>query len=227
MVAAQADEDAAREAFRRGAEAAQEERWADSEREFRRAYALSGVSSALFNQAVALRALGRHVEARAAFDALLRDEALDDAVRTQAEELRAQSEVRIATLAISGLAPATDEPRVQLDGEVVHDDGSRPLELAVDEGRHALSVEREGFEPFRWSGEVAPGSTEAIEVRQEALPELTPEVIIVEQPRTPIVQKPWFWVVVGVVVLGGAAALITGLMVGAQLEGQSPVVFDL
>lgn len=225
-----AHEDEAREAFRRGSEAATEERWADSEREFRRAYELSGVTSALYNQAVALRALGRHVEARAAFDVLLQDpDALDPRVREEAERIRREAEARIATLVLAGLGAEGAEVRIALDGEETRDDGSRPLELEVDPGHHALTVERPGFESFRWSGDLEPNAAETIEVSLVALPELTPEVIVVERttPGTSVVEEAWFWVVLAVLVLGAAAGTVTGLMLDAQLEGESVMVFRL
>lgn len=221
--------DEAREAFQRGSEAAQEERWADSEREFRRAYELSGATSALFNRAVALRALGRHVEARDAFDVLLTDaSALDPAVREQVETLRRESAARVARLVLGGLAPPGSAQRVLLDGDDAADEGARPLDLEVDEGHHTLSVEQAGFEPFRWSGDASAGRAVTIDVALIARPEAAPSVVVVEpEPGVDVVEEPWFWIVIGVVVLGAAAGITTGLMLDAQLQPASPLVFEL
>lgn len=219
----------AREAYRRGLEAAEDERWADSERWFGRAYALSDEPSALFNRAVALRALGRYVEARDAFEALLARE-LTEPVRARAHELLAQTRARIARLQLEGLPEATHT--VELDGAPRPDSGERPVVLEVDEGEHALVVGREGFEPYRWRGRVAGEETETLHVV------LTPrevEVVTVEAlprsepppPRRSVLEAPWFWVLVGVAVLGGVAV---GVGVGfseAQVDPASGVVFSL
>jgi len=100
-------QDEAREAFRLGGEAATEERWADSEVWFGRAYALSGAPSALYNRAVALRALGRHVDARDAFRTLLTLD-IDDTVRADAQRLLAEEERRAAATPPPG--ESTPEP---------------------------------------------------------------------------------------------------------------------
>jgi len=216
----------AREAFRRGSEAAAEERWADSERWFRRAYEASGVSSALFNQAVALRALGRHVEARDAFAELLRGE-VDPTVEQTARGLMEQSAARVATIELAGLE-AGEEHGIQLDGVSQVDDGSRPLVLEADEGSHSVLVVRPGYEPYTWSGELAPGATEVVSVELEAVPEQT--VVIRETVRegTSVFEEPAFWIIVGVVLAGTAAAI--GIGVGfdqAQLDPMTEVVFEL
>src|SRR5688500_19004116 len=63
--------DQEREHYVRGLEAARREAWSDAVVHFRLSYELSGTSASLYNLAVALRALGRHRDARDAFDRLL------------------------------------------------------------------------------------------------------------------------------------------------------------
>lgn len=227
--------DEAREAFQRGSEAAQEERWADSEREFRHAYDLSHSTSALFNRAVALRALGRHVEARDAFDTLLSDEgALDPAVREQVTHLRGESAARVARIVLDGLDAPGGRQRILLDGEGAADAGPRPLELEVNEGHHTILVEQSGFDSFRWSGDLSAGGRVTVQVSLLAHAAPTNSVVVVERVREPevpagpsVLEEPWFWILVGLVVLGAAAGTITGLMLDAQLRGESLVVFTL
>lgn len=216
----------AREAFARGSEAAAEERWADSERWFRRAYELSGVSSALFNQAVALRALGRHREARDAFRRLLGQD-IDSAVRDTARDLMEQSAARVATLRLQDLDPDTAHG-VQLDGDPREDDRSRPLVLETDEGRHSVLVVRSGFEPFTWTGQVAAGGSTDVPVALESLPEQ--RVVVRETARegTSVFEEPAFWIVVGAVVALAAAGIVTGVLFDqAQLQPMSGVRIEL
>lgn len=216
----------AREAFALGSEAAAEERWADSERWFRRAYELSGVSSALFNQAVALRALGRHREARDAFRRLLEDD-LDPAVRETATQLMEQSSTRVASVRLQGLDPEAQHG-VQLDGEPRVDDRSRPLVLEADEGTHSVLVVRSGYEPFTWTGAVAAGGEVDVAVELQALPEHTVVVRETVREGTSVFEEPAFWVIVGAVLAVTAAAITTGVLFDqAQLRPMSEVRFEL
>ncbi len=157
--------DAARRAFQEGTEAAETERWADSERAFGRACGLSHASSALFNQAVALRALGRHLEARVAFDQLLgrTDVEVSTELRTSALRLRAESAVRVARLELTGLA--LEVHRIRVDGNQVPDTQARPLRLELSEGWHTIEVSRAGRVPFVASEEFGPGQQHMLRVQ--------------------------------------------------------------
>jgi hypothetical protein len=89
----------ARDLFVRGTSFVENGQWADAITTFSQAYELSGVPPALYNVAFALRALGRHVESRDAFEALLerhRDD-LDPEMRTLSE--RYVEEERFASTA--------------------------------------------------------------------------------------------------------------------------------
>lgn len=215
----------AREAFRLGSEAAAEERWADSERLFRIAYEGSNVPAALFNRAVALRALGRHREARDAFAELLELE-ISDEVRGTATEMHAESVERVGRLTIAGLE--AEAHVVRLDGESVPDDGGRPFAIEADAGRHTLIVERSGYEPFHWSGDVTGGSSVEVPVALVAVPVNTVvrEVPVEREPS--VVEDPLFWVLLlGGVAIAGAAI---GVGVGfdqAQLRPEAMVRFEL
>lgn len=216
----------AREAFRLGSEAAAEERWADSERWFRQAYELSQVASALFNQAVALRALGRHREARDAFASLLEGD-VDAAVRASAEQLMRQSANRVATIQLDGLDDDADHS-VQLDGAPQADEGQRPLTIEADEGSHSILVVRPGYEPFTWSGTAAAGSTVHVEVALEAVPEQTVVVRETVREGVSVFEEPVFWIVVGLVAAAGGAAIGIGVAYDqAQLQPDFGMVFEL
>lgn len=188
------DDDEARTAFREGTEAAETERWADSERAFRRAYALSHAPSALFNRAVALRALGRHVEARDAFDELLAetDAPLESDLRESARTLRAESASRVASLTLTGLTLSPH--RIRLDGRSVNDSMSRPLVFELDEGLHTVEVTREGHTSAVLSEELLPGEKRELRITLSPLPS---SVAPAEKTRKHV----WWWV-------GGAAAVV-------------------
>jgi tetratricopeptide (TPR) repeat protein len=197
----------ARARYSVGNRAVEAGRWADALIEFERAYALSGVPSALFNVATTLRALGRHVEARDAFDQLLSSHPTQDpADRKRALALRQEEQSRIATLQLDNLE-AGHGVSVSIDGHPATDDGARPLVLEIDPGRHALRIERPRYRIFTWKGDLADGDKRAVRVELEVEP-LALVVPPTKPPPAPggVLRSPVFWTIVGVVVVGAGAA---------------------
>jgi hypothetical protein len=199
----------ARARYSVGNRAVEAGRWADALVEFERAYALSGVPSALFNVATTLRALGRHVEARDAFDQLLASHPKQDpADRQRALSLRQEEQGRIATLQLDNL-DAGHDISVSIDGHPAADDGARPLVLEIDPGRHALRIERPRYRIFTWKGDLADGDKRAVRVALEVEP-LAVVVPPAKPPPAPppggVLRSPVFWTIVGVVVVGAGAA---------------------
>jgi hypothetical protein len=197
----------ARARYSVGNRAVEAGRWADALIEFERAYALSGVPSALFNVATTLRALGRHVEARDAFDQLLTSHPKQDpADRKRALALRQEEQGRIATLQLDNLEAGHDVS-VWVDGHPAPDDGARPLVLEVDPGRHALRIERPRYRIFTWKGDLGDGDKRAVRVELEVEP-LAVVVPPIKPPPAPggVLRSPVFWTIVGVVVVGAGAA---------------------
>lgn len=199
----------ARDLFVRGSEDAQAERWADALNAFAEAYRISGIAAALFNAATTLRSVGRYVDARDAFDQLLRDHPdLSEDMRASAEELRRELVGRVAILEVRDLPQVTAS--VRLDGTLREDDGSRPLEVEVDGGRHALQIEVPEFLPFLWEGNVRDGERREIRVVLDPVPEV--------EPSGPNIGKIILWTVVGVLVVGAGVTL--GLLL--REEGLNP-----
>jgi hypothetical protein len=211
-------EDEAREAFLRGTEAAEAERWADSERAFRRAYELSGAPSALFNEAVALRALGRHVQACDAFARLLSlpREVVGDAMRAQAEHLRAESSTRVATLELAGSGLSDAEVRV--DGVLLAPDVPQSR-VPVDEGEHVLIVTRPGQPPFTRRVSVAGGEHARV---------LVPASLPGGSPRSRRARALW-WIAGTVAVVAGAsvAAILATRNDDEPLEPRAVTRFEV
>ncbi len=199
-------EDPARRAFREGTEAAGTERWADSERAFRRAFELSHAASALFNQAVALRALGRHLAACRAFERLLADYPdLSAGLRGPAEKLQRESRTRVGTLELQGLALTAHA--ITVDGQRIEDSLQRPLRIELDEGSHELRISRPAHELFTSRQELRGG-----EQRQVRVALVTSKPQVQEAPRSH--SRLWWWV-------GGAATVVATGAVAAILVQQS------
>lgn len=205
----QAQIDEARRVFVEGAAAVESGRWADAISAFTRAYELSGVPPALYNVAFALRALGRHVEARNAFEALLlrhRDE-LEPEMRQLSETYVGEERSRVARLVLEGLDPELRHD-VRLDGNRVDDHLGRPLEVEADPGQHTVTAQAEGFLPFTWEGRLSDGQRLSVFVELEPLP----------SEGGSIFSSPVFWVITGIVVLAGAAVTGYILYENAQLD---------
>lgn len=197
----------ARARYVSGNRAAQEGRWADAAVDFERAYALTGAPPALFNQAVALRGLGRYADARRALDLLLAQHrsALEGGMLQEALRIRDEVAARTSTLELTGLRDdATYD--VRLDGEPLEDGGERPWQVETDPGVHHLTVQREGFETFTWDGRLVSGEVERVRVVQEPTAGiLTPPPADVAPEEGGVMSSPVFWVVATAVVLAGGA----------------------
>lgn len=178
-------------------------RWADAVDSFSRAYTLTGAASALFNLAYAYRALGRHLEARDTFEALLIDHPdFDTLRRAEAERLRDEVAARITVLSVAGLAPDVDYV-VRLDGTRVDDTGARPLELEADPGEHRLTVRGpQDIEAFDWEDVLDDGDQVTVDYEAQT-----------ERPSGGggILSSPVFWTVLGVVLVGAGVGLGVGL----------------
>ncbi len=195
-----ANRDAAREAFLRGQEAADSGRWSDALREFEQAYLMSGVPTALFNAGMALRALGRHKEARDTFDRLIESHP-DSPATEQARPLRDEEAARVAVLELAGLDPAA-EYELRLDGRRLDTPIETVTEVEVDPGQHGLSAEREGYETFTWEGRLSDGARERVQIVMAEL-----ERRQTTEEGSSIAKSPILWIAVAVVVIGGAVGL--------------------
>ncbi len=206
-----ADLEETRALFIAGASAVQSGRWADAVASFERAYSLSGAPSALYNVGVAFRALGRNVDARDTFDALLarHSAALDPQMRQRATSYRQEVNARIALLLLAGLDPQLHYA-IRLDGRDVGDTGHRPIRVETDPGTHRIVAEHPDYKPFEWTGTLADGAHESIHVHMVRLP---PHI----ETRS-IFASPVFWIIAGAIVLGGAAVGGYLLYQNAQLK---------
>lgn len=205
----------AREAFLRATQAAEEERWADALQGFEQSYVLSGVPVALYNAAMVLRAIGRHKDARDAFDRLLTDHP-DYEGREEAQSLRQEEAARVAIFELANLDPQVDYT-VRLDGRSIEIERGPTADVETDAGPHNIEAEREGYQTFSWDGSIRDGERRRIEV--------TMEEIVVE--RRPLRKSAAFWIITGVVIIG--AAVLTGILLrnAAQLEPETNNVVDL
>lgn len=211
----------ARERFAVGTEAAEHGRWADALGAFREAYELSGISAALYNVGTTLRSLGRHVDARDAFEQLLREHPeLSEGMRGTVQELRDEVAARVAALELRGV-PAEGAFDLRLDGRAREVPGERPLRLETEGGRHTVRLSEPRFEPFVWEGSVAEGDTRVVDVTLVPIPESPGPA-----RGMSTVGKIILITVIGLVVVG--AAVTTGLLLADDgLQPESGLVVEL
>lgn len=151
--------------FIAGAAAVDAGRWADAIASFERSYALSCRVAALYNLAMALRALGRHRESRDTFDRLVRVHAdIPDELRQTVANFRREEANRVAVLSLAGIDPNL-RPDVSFDGRAIADVSSRPIDIETDAGSHSLVARIPEHQPFVWEGELADGQRETVNVR--------------------------------------------------------------
>lgn len=160
----------ARQLFIDGSADVEAGRWADAIESFERAYALSCAPSALYNLAMAQRALGRHRAARDSFDRLLRDHPnLTGELQTNTVNYRREEAARVAVLELAGF-DADTRPEISFDGEPVADSGQRPLQIETDAGSHSLVLQIPDYRPFLWEGRLRDGQRETVNVSFQPLP---------------------------------------------------------
>jgi len=207
----------AREQFRAGVDAARSGRWWEALEAFTRAYELAPRPLTLLNLAGAQVETGHLVEGAESYRRFIREAEGRAAEQVPAaEEALASVEPRIARvrLEISNLAR---RDLVELDDAPLSE-AVLGAELPVNPGEHVVRVERAEQEIARESFSVEEGERR-----------LTP--VQLELPLAPleaegggsdggggIFASPWFWVIVGVVVVGTAI----GIGVAVASGGQDP-----
>lgn len=132
---------AARVLFEEGAALAAAERWEEAIERFTRSDAMAPRPSTTFNLGACLYALGRHVEAVAAFERYVAtaDPVVDADGLRDVVPILAHSRGSIARLTIDVEPP---DARAELDGQPI--EGAATRVVLVDPGTHALRVEADG-----------------------------------------------------------------------------------
>jgi hypothetical protein len=155
----------ARDAFDRGINALEAQRYVDALAAFEESYRLRPAPVALYNVAVSLRGLGRIREAISTFERYLAapergmDRARLASIRSELDELRRQ----VVSLRLT-LNPST--ATLLVDGRPAQ---SQSDALQMDPGRHVIEVSAEGYRTSRREVDLRPGATVVLEVSLESL----------------------------------------------------------
>lgn len=199
----------AREEMQKGLAAATENRWEDARAAFERAYALSPKPSFLFNLAGAQAKTGLLVEAAESYRLVLREGELPAEQRKAAKEALERLEPRIARLRIVVRGGTRADDAITLDG--------RPLSLAAvaadlptNPGRHEVALARPGWRAPPVVVVLEEGETRAATLVpvEEPAPKRAPVDVRADEQKSSITRSPWFWIGVGVVVVGGTVTAV-------------------
>ncbi|MCC7535420.1 MAG: PEGA domain-containing protein [Deltaproteobacteria bacterium] len=201
--------DRARALFREGVRLTDELQWSDALEAFRGSYRIRPAPAALLNIGIALRSLGRYVEAEEALSRYLRlyrgRNPEHDAL---AMRYVAEAGARIAQLSVR-TRPAAVE--LTIDGRPVRGerDGDVTV-LRVDPGEHFIGARARGYAPVRRAITLVPNSDEAI-------------VLTLQRIETPDEGGPsgWIFVGIGAGVAAAAGAVVAAILLTAE-EGRYP-----
>lgn len=216
----------ASERFACAAQAAEDGLWADALTQFQALYEETHAPSALFNVGIAFQSLGRHREARDAFDHLMRDHAadLDDETRTEAARQYGTEAARVARVRLHDVPHPSSSGwdatlRVRLDGRTLSVGDDEPLVLEADPGAHGVSVTQDAHEEFVWEGTLADGQSLDLDVTMPLLP----------VSSRPIYEEAGFWIaiVLGACAIAGGAVLGWWLQQDAQLDTRGGFVIPV
>ncbi len=218
----------ARTSFVQGVRAAEEGRWGDALPSFREAYLFSRVPSALYNMAMALRALGRHREARDAFEQLLANHPDSGSAETAAER-RDEEAARVVVLTLVGLDPEGTY-QVRVDAREVDVGTAAEVVVETDPGVRVVEARRDGYTRWVWRGRLRDGERRRLAVRMS--PESPQDGEGAEEAedgseRKGIWRNPIFWTVIGVVVVGTAVGVGVWALREQPLGGDHAMQMDI
>lgn len=227
--------DAARADFDAGLLALRDDRFGDAVSLFERSYQQRRVAAVALNLGLALRGVGRFVEARARFQEFLELATPAAHARYDREVLEYLADVsrRLARLRVT-LAPAG--ARLAVNGRAVTPDNDGTLRL--DPGSYELAATLEGYVTQRWQTTLAAGeaqehafalSTNASLAAPSGLPVVAPTAVpagvlapVSERPAATGRSSAWVFGLVG----GLAAAAVLGVVLGVALA-PAPVPYGL
>lgn len=201
--------DRARALFREGVRLTDELQWSDALEAFRGSHRIRPAPAALLNIGIALRSLGRYVEAEEVLSRYLRlyrgRNAEFDAL---AQRYVAEAGARIAQLRVRTRPAAVD---LTIDGRPVRGERDGPdVVLRVDPGEHFIAGRARGYAPARRAVTLAPSADESI-------------VLYLQRVETREESGPsgWIFVGIGAGVVAVAGAVVAAIVLTAE-EGRYP-----
>ncbi len=226
----------ARSLFRQGVELSDAGRWAAAADHFRRSLSLRGSPIVEFNLATALTHTGRLVEATELFRRASRDAEAPERLRQAARQQIDALAPRLGRLTVEVEGPL-GSVELRMDGDVLPPEGVG-VATPADPGHHVLVALRGEAEVARAEVDVPEGGAASVrvvlppppiaqvEVPEEASEEPAAAALVGPAPAAAPAGSDdglvWLGVILGVVVVGAAAALTTVLVLDAQ--GTEPPV---
>jgi hypothetical protein len=207
--------DAARDEFKRGAELARAQRWAEARKAFERSYQLRPHPVTSYNIGYCERAVGHPARALHGFErALSEHEAqvggvLPPHLIELATKYRAEVALRVARVEVVVPVGA----HLSIDGAPVAE-GSRPRIVLLDPGPHVFVVAKPGFVTTVLTRDFADGQQSRLELPLERPPAPAP----MKAPSTSGLDRRWSYVALGA---GVASLVAAGVAGGLALRKRS------
>ena len=202
----------ARAFFNQGVELADEGKTEEAADRFRRAMAIRYSPVIAFNLASMLESQGQLVEACELLYRVENDSDADQVLRASAQRMRGEIEPRIAHLTVTVDASVTDGAVMLDDVKLIPAQLGAPI--PIDPTSHQVQLLRSDAVVERHAFELAPAAEEFVHLGAPIV--LTPQQVAAATQLTPppvekdssretqggLLQSPWLWAGVGVVVVG-------------------------
>jgi hypothetical protein len=229
LALADADDDAAAQAFAAATKYFQQKDYLRAIAEFQRAYKLRPLHQVQCSIARCHENLNQVVEAAEHYRRCLREGAEQTAMRARIQASLKAVEARISWVDVVGSEGGT----LYVDGLPA---GLTPRRQALNPGRHVLEVRREGWRSARAVVETLGGEQRSVTLKIEKLGEpsvVTPPVVpatapaTAPEPETPPrgrrhLSQAWFWTAAGLsAALAGAAIALGVLSINARSDYES------
>jgi len=219
LVHAQTDEEIeqARETFREGVAATEDERWQDAITAFRAVLAVRATAPVKYNLAFALAHTEAIAEAADLLEQVIAEPELSAEIRDHAPELLAELEPRLGQVTIR-LAGDEAGMTVLLDSrEIGLEDVGRPLR--VSPGSHEIVLRHGASVITTRSVSVEAGAAEVVTLSAAAIPEVTLDDEMSDGSGDDLVSQWWFWTIIG----AGIAAVGAGIIIGVAVSSDGEV----
>jgi len=193
--------------FEQGMGLSSENKWPEALEAFEKSNKLVPLPVVQYNIAFTMRAMGRFVEAKQKLQAIL-DVAptlkppIKPNLQKDIDQLYSEVKEKIALVTIT-LDPADVD--LQIDGTPTKLPMNGVVEM--DTGKHVFVVKKDGYETNSVTKTIQPGAS-SLKVSAKLIPPPPPPPPPAPPPPRPFYSKPWFLTVAGVVLIGGAAAVV-------------------
>lgn len=228
----------ARQLFEQGLAHVEAAEWALAEQTFRRVLAIRSSPVVAYNLASALAQLGRLIESAELLRLVVRDPAVDAAIRDPAQQLLAQIEPRIGSLTVR--VHGDTEGVILHLGDRMLGQGELVQAISVDPGLHVVFAEKNGervaAEEVRVGGDAPLKAEVTFDLREKEPPPPPVDLRVKQLPSEHTSPEPrddddsawsspWLWTGAGAVIVAGVVVAVL-VATGGETTTADPIGGD-